>query len=68
MESLFLITFDFLVKIWIKNLLNKKSERIIFEKIYVKIKVILIYFQSNGLSVHISKGCKPYVIIISFEV
>ena len=67
MEFLFLITFDFLEKIWIKNLLNKKSERIIFEKIYVKIKVILIYFQSNGLSVHISKGCKPYVIIISSE-
>ena len=50
-----------------KNLLNKKIEKIILEKIYVKINVIFIYFQSNGFSVHISKGCIPYVIIISFE-
>ena len=50
-----------------KNLLNKKIEKIILEKIYVKIKAIFIYFQSNGFSVHISNGCIPYVIIISFE-
>ena len=62
-----LVCFEFLLKKWIRNLLKIKTERTILEKIYVKIKASFIYFQSNGLSVHISKGCKPYVIIISFE-
>ena len=67
LELFFFVFFIFLEKILIKNLLNKKTEKIILEKIYVKIKMIFIYFQSNGFSAHISKGCIPYVIIISFE-
>lgn len=55
-----LVSFNFLLFILFNkfkiNLLNKKLEKIKLEKIYVKIKIILIYFQSKGFSVQISKG------------
>ncbi len=37
------------------------------EKIYVILKSIFMYFQARGYLLHISNGCIPYTIIISFE-
>ncbi len=45
--------------ILIKNVLNKKCEKIILEKIYVKIEQYFMYFHNIGFCVHISNGCIP---------
>lgn len=58
----------FFENILVKNLLKKEFAKIKLEKIYVKMKIFFIYCQSKGLSVHISKGCKPYFIMISLEI
>ena len=56
-----------LIKLF-KNKLKIKLEKIKLEKIYVKIKVIFMYFQSSGFFEHISKGFIPKVIIISSDI
>lgn len=43
----------------IKKVLNRKFDKIILEKIYVKTKRILISFQKIGFLEHMSKGCIP---------
>lgn len=62
----FLLIF-LLIKLF-KNKLKIKLEKIKLEKIYVKIKVIFMYFQSSGFFEHISKGCIPKVITISSDI
>ena len=48
--------FNFILKNLDKNLLKNKLDKIKFEKIYVKIKIILIYFHRIGFLEQISKG------------
>ena len=66
-----MIFFNFLEKILIKNLLNIKIEKIILEKIYVIIKIIFIYFQSNGFLVQIRQEINTKIeqkIILYFKI